>query len=196
MADYIDLDDASLESEEVPFDPDADPFAGIDPVPAETYLVKLAFKEGVGWDGNRNDNGQLTSLWTQLVLTIADGDHENRKIFDMASTMVNDSGTNKVAGILKALGYEEELKGARNHQDLAKLLGKALLSEPTCHIDLDWIWKVNTGQKNAKNKDKYKVVKRGMVKNAKQRQNGTYDPILTINGEDIRAQEDIIRYKE
>lgn len=143
----IDLNDLSLESSEINVDDTADAFA-VPPPPPEfeqdgktkkKYLVKLGMSEQFKVTKRKSKDGRDYLMMEQLVATVLDegGDYDGRKFFDRPMTLVReDTGTSRVAGILKVLGVK--FPARTTHVELARLLKEQLLNEPTCCVEITW----------------------------------------------------------
>ncbi len=138
----VSLDDLDLEySGDLNIDPNADAFAGLDPVPDGVHLVKLAlFKSGedTGLKAGKGKNDGKPFIMAKLVGTVVEEGkpYDKFKIFDQVSTMVMRTGTCRVAGVLSKLGIR--VPASTNPRELMKALVVALEGEPVIGVETQW----------------------------------------------------------
>jgi hypothetical protein len=156
--DILTLDQLADEPEEEidGFDPEADPFAGPPPVDDGKYLVKLTLNEKRPVEKKPRTDGLGNYFRIGVVAVIQDpgGKFDGRMLFDDASTLpFGNSGSTRVAGILKALN----VKPLPSASGQALQLCKALEAGPAATVKTQWevsykeddgSWKRIKGQKN------------------------------------------------
>lgn len=137
----IDLNNLPFEPESLEIDPDKDQFAAPPPVEEGTFLAKLSQKEVNGslWvrgESKKHKRYLQTAIEARIIQV--EGKYDNWPVFDnFVSTMVMENqGTNKIVGILKALGHE--VPRTTNDVDLAKKLTEVLAGNPICKITVGW----------------------------------------------------------
>lgn len=194
----VDLNDPNLQPENLELNPDADAFTFPAPPPAGTYDAKLKVKQKDGSDfvrGTTKDGKSYLATQIEARLIIPSGDnqkYDNWPVFDnFVSTLVSQqTGTTRLAGILKALGVPVPAK--TSDVELAKLLLNALAGEPSCKITIDWEGSADTGRTDDKGEKIY-VRKKGM-KNYPSDGAGGHRPSITVDGTDIQANATILKY--
>ena len=138
----IDLNNLPFEPESLEVDPEKDQFQAPPPPDEGTFRVKLKQKETDGslWVQGNTKKGNKRYLKTQIEARIIqlDGKFDNWPVFDnFVSTMVMENqGTNKIVGILKALGHE--VPRSTTDVDLAKKLTDVLAGEPEAQVTVQW----------------------------------------------------------
>jgi hypothetical protein len=167
-AQAVDLNDPSLVVENLEVNVDADQFAFPAPPPAGVYEAKLKIKQTDGSDFVRKvtKKGKAylqTQLELRLVIVGGELDkYDNWPIFDnFVSTLVNEQqGTNKMVGILKALGKQVPAK--TNDVELCKMLRDAVAGEPSCKVSIEWEASAEVGTDSDGNKvyERFKGMKR------------------------------------
>lgn len=198
----IDLNDPNLQVENLEVNPEKDQFAYPAPPPAGTYDAKLKIKQKDGVDFYRGETGKgkkylATQIEARLVIVGGDESlqrYDNWPIFDnFVSTLVQEqAGTNKIVGILKAVGQQVPAK--TTDVELARLLRDKLAGEPSCKITIDWEASAETGQTDDRGKAIYERFK-GMKRfPADPNKKGTYLPVVSIKGTDATAQAIILKY--
>lgn len=138
----IDLNNLPFQPESLEVDPDKDQFQSPPPPDEGTFRVKLKQKETDGslWVQGEGKKNHKRYLKTQIEARIIqpDGKFDNWPVFDnFVSTMVMENqGTNKIVGILKALGHE--VPRSTTDVDLAKRLTEVLAGEPEAQVTVQW----------------------------------------------------------
>lgn len=131
---FISLDDSGLSDEVIAdFNAEADPFAALPPPDDGSHVVKLEFFEKDPEKRWKQDNGVFKSKIRAIVV---DDDFKDRQLFDsMVSTKVQAStGSNRVAGIIRALGE----RPVGSHLGQAKQLSHLLEQSPMCKVITRW----------------------------------------------------------
>jgi hypothetical protein len=186
MAEFIDINDLGLEDEPLGdnFDATANSFSGPPPLPKATFTVSVAFREkdpGKQWAelayNEEKGFGPGKYLATKLVLTVLDGEHEKRRIFDdFVSTGVWNGSTSTIASILHLLGRGDDVvrlsREGKGHMELARLFSQAIASEPTLRVAVDWEGRVKNEETG-----KYETLYKTMTE-FPQRKDGTNDPVI------------------
>ncbi len=139
----IDLSDMDLAGDDLAIDNDADAFGGPPPPPEGIrYFVKLAHQPGEGGVTSEYKKGTTKRgegyVMTRIVATIQDpgGRFDNTKLFDNPMTLVMDSGTCRMAGILKVLRTPAPAR--TNNVALARLFREAINGEPQTFVEVQW----------------------------------------------------------
>lgn len=135
----IDLNDLSLQDEQIDLNPDADAFAGPPPPDDGEHLVKLSLgKSGV--TGGTISKGEMKGKkWYQVEIVgkIQPGDKfEGRMTFNRVSSMIF-NGTSEVVGVLKAIG--EGVTSRESTLDLLRRLTARLNGEPDALQKTQWV---------------------------------------------------------
>lgn len=131
----VDINDLQLADEQVDVNAEADAFAGPPPPSDGDHRVKLSL-------GNRKvtsgkDRMGRTYYMVHTQLKVGPGDpFENRVMFDNVSTMVMQSGTSKMIGVLKALG--EQVGSRVSILELTRLYVNRLAGEPEVIVTSQW----------------------------------------------------------
>lgn len=145
----IDINDQSLQVEQLNVNLDADQFAGLPTVPEGDYRAKIKLK---------NPDNRVDSLWVRVIGTRKNKDQSYTKtgiearvddpqspydgwpVFDnMITTLVQPlTGTNKIVGILKDALREPLTKDDLTNIALMRKLEAALAFEPTVRIHVVW----------------------------------------------------------
>lgn len=124
-------------------DVEKDQFATMPVIPDGTYRVKLIHKQTDGsfWQKKVTQKGHKPYLNTAIEARVIDpaGKFDNWPIFDNnVSTLVMEmTGTNRIVGILKALGVPNS-EISRDPRELAKKLTEQLEGEPEVQITTQW----------------------------------------------------------
>jgi len=132
---FVDLSDDSLGDVVISgFSADADPFAQPAPPDDGQHIVKLSFFEAdpsKRW--KRQDGGHFSA---KVICTIIEGEpFAGRKMFDyMVSTKINQSGSTRAAGIIRALGE----RPLGSHKDQARQLNHLIEQSPMCRVTTMW----------------------------------------------------------
>lgn len=142
----VDINDQTLEVEELNVDVEADQFAALPTVGEGIYRAKLIQKKPstdvdslwIKVHGTKK-NPNVTYLKTGIEARIVEPGNrfDDWPVFDnFVSTMVQQmTGTNKIVGIIKALG---EHPVSLNDVALAQQLTALLAAEPTVRISVTW----------------------------------------------------------
>lgn len=136
----VDINNLQLAEEEMEIDTDADPFAFPPPVPDGTHRAKL---KGSGkWKAypKKDDVTALGYLATAIEARLIDDGQpwDNNVVFDnfVSTSIMQSSGTCRVAGVLKVLGVV--VPNRTSHAELARMLNDALAGEPIVQIKTQW----------------------------------------------------------
>jgi len=134
----IDINDLSLTSEEVEFDPQAEAFAFPPPPPEGDHLAVLllgpqGFKRGTAKDGR-----PFITAYIEARIQAPGERWDDRPVFDnFVDTLISPfSGTCRMVGVLKALGRTVEAR--TKALELARALHAALLSQSQVSITVKW----------------------------------------------------------
>jgi hypothetical protein len=187
----VDLNDLYLEDESLQLDPDADAFQGPPPPPDGVHLAKIMpFRKNgdspfqVGKD-KRSKPFIMAAVVNKAVAEGRPWDGAN--IFDRVSSVImQNSGTCRMAGVLKALGIT--VPATTTMKGLARMLETALAGEPMICVETQW-------QARAQHGDKWVTILRGMKK-FPQKPDGSYSHIVDDpeTGEKVTAQAVVLRY--
>lgn len=182
----IDLNNLPFEPESLTVDPDKDQFQAPPPPDEGTFRVKLKQKETEGslWVRKFGKKGtKKPYLATQIEARIIqpDGKFDNWPVFDnFVSTMVMENqGTNKIVGILKALGHE--VPRTITDVELAKKLTEVLAGEPEAQVTTQWEGYCETCEKT-------------VLKGQKRFPAGKHITECSKDGTGVNAQARIIKY--
>lgn len=136
----VDINDLSLADDELSINTDADAFAGPPPPDDGDHRVKLSLGDRKVQQGTikKGPSKGQTYFMVHVQGKIMPGDpSEGRVTFDNASTMVmQNTGTCRVAGILKALG--EPIPARAKGSELARRLCELLAGEPEVVQTTQW----------------------------------------------------------
>jgi hypothetical protein len=187
----LDINDPSLEVENLDINPEADAFAFPPPPPDNTYRAKLKSKQvnNAPFEPKKAKNGTLY-LYTAIEARIIDpaGKQDDWPVFDnFVSTMVmENSGTSRVAGILKALG--QPVPARTSHKDLIQRLIDVLAGEPEVQITTMWEGYCETCDK---------TVVKGMKRFPKAADGDSHQANMACpkDGTEVRAQARIVKYQ-
>lgn len=191
----VDLNDSSLDFEANldKVDMEKDQFASMPVIPDGTYMAKLIHKQqdNAFWHKAKTKKGNKPYLVTQIEARVIDmaGNFDNWPIFDnQVSTLVmENSGTNKIVGILKALKVPTA-EIPRDPKALAQKLTDLLAGEPTVKITTQWEGYCETCEKT-------KV--KGMKRYPKKKDDGAkHDPVMECptDGTEIKTSARILKY--
>ena len=136
----IDINDPNLQPEDLSVDTEKDQFASMPAIDDGTYRAKLKQKKPTDtdsfWVRSKTRKGDKPYLQTAIEARIIDpaGKFDDWPVFDnFVSTLVMEmTGTNKIVGILKALGAQVPMRVT--DVQLAQMLDSSLRSEPTIGI--------------------------------------------------------------
>ncbi len=191
---YVDLSNLPLQEEAVleNFDPEANAYAPPPPVDDGTYLTRIKFSErevGKQWQQRQYKDRDGHYLQTRLTLEILEGPFEGRLIFDegFMSTGTWNSEASNVSSLCIVLGYQDELRNCRSHEDVARVLTQALSGNAIARATTRWI-------------AKYKLSDGTFEKIKGQKnfpfENGKYIPFITNSetNEAVPARVEVIRF--
>jgi len=166
----------------------SDPFARVSPPPDGTHVVKLSLSTSLVPTGVEKGTTKKGNTYRKVHIMLEVQDEGDRKkMFDGANTLLEWNGSNRIVGILQALG--ESVESITTKTQLASKLVEALKGEPLCRVESEWVVRVEEPEGSKK----YKTVKRGMTKFPKN-PDGTYNPEITYNGRRLKAKAEIVRY--
>lgn len=137
----VDIMSADLQMEEIDINPEGDAFSSPPPAPEGIYMSQLSKGEGKSWQQGTSKKGQkylAIAVAAKLVLG-ENVKYDGALVFDnFVSTMVMDnSGTCRIAGILKAAGQPVQ-PGKQNAADLARQFDAFLSGDPSIKIQTKW----------------------------------------------------------
>lgn len=189
----IDLNDLSLQTEDLgmDFDPEADSFAFAPPPNDGIHRIKLGYGQDKWKQGVSKSDKRYLMAHLQLIPV----DEKGWVLFDRPSTMVFGSGTNRVAGIIKAVTGQPAT--ARDVVGLAKELDALVRGERIVKVETVWEASCNHGEDGGK----YQTIKRGqskfkLVRTEANGKGNVYDPQIECPRchAVVGAQARIIRY--
>jgi hypothetical protein len=190
----IDLSDLSLQGEEIEVNGDADAFSAPPPPPERDssgkviqYRVHLRHREGKATYKQGKTKTGNAYIATSLEAKIVDpgGDFDGITLYDgFVSTLNNRQGTNRMAGILRALGVP--VPGRLTSVELARLFQETLNGEPECTVEIEW---------SAYSEEENATVLKGMKRWPKDAAgNHKGEATYEKTGETVRARADIAKY--
>lgn len=179
----VDINDLQLADEQVDVNAEADAFAGPPPPDDGDHVGKLSIGRDKTQQGK--DKGGRVYYMVHVQGKIGPGPFENRVLFDRVSTMVMQSGTSRMVGVLKVLG--EQIPGRVGIVDLTRQFVNKLTGEPDVTFTTQWRGYCGDCEKN---------VLRGQ-KRFPQNADGTHRHQLECPkcGSLVTAQADIVAYK-
>lgn len=189
MTNTIDINDLSLQEEQMDLNPEGDAFGFPPPPPDGTYVVTLKLAKN-GFEEREikrgaNAGGKYLNANIEARIVSDDEGLKDKVFFDAASTIVmKGANTCRIAGILGALGAA--VPARISNVELCRKLNEALGLEPQCRVTIQW---------EAYSKEQEKTLLRGMKKfpaNADGAHKHTFNDPNT--GEELSARAAIVRY--
>lgn len=187
-AQELTLDQLADETEELleGYDERANFFDGPPPVDDGEYLVKLELATQQAILRKTDKNGR-PYYQIGLIATVSNpgGKFDGRKLFDRPNTIIL-RGSNRVSGILQALG----IKPLPSASSQGTQLAKALQGTPECLVRTQWEsrYKASDGT--------YKTFAKGQKKHPTSESGAHLHSNIGPDGEEITAQATIVAYKK
>lgn len=199
---YVSMIDLDKDTEElVGYNPEQDANSVLPPFPAGRYAVMVRFASDDAekrWVPGIWGKDQQKVLYTNVTATLYNaGEHDGRVVREMVSTYVS-RGTCSVQGLLQALGYGEQLKGApKTRKALVLMLEDALAGDgAAAEVEIEWEAeeKLQDEERAAlKDAGKRPYQVHGMSRFDKDA-DGNPDPIKEIKGQPCKARNVVERW--